>query len=192
MAIAATHDVATLGASVRGRRKTSVISLASRAGMRVRASLWLVFCHACAVDATVYRSVPRAGGGAGAGAAGSAEEAGASAQPGSDTPSAVYGCGAEDRGGAAILADIVARLHQDLLVPGSSCATDSDCSQTFITPICNVTTAMCERCPDPAQQSLFGVALSSCLVGAAHSCCRDPDAPPDCLVRACMIGCGAQ
>ena len=165
-----------------------MISSASRhrVGVWSWALAWISFCHGCAVEATVYRSAP----GEAEYAADAAVESGTSTHAVNDT--SVYGCAAQERGGDAILADIVERLRQDLLVADSTCATDADCGHTFITPACNQATAMCETCPDPLQQTLFGVHLGLCLGPAAERCCRDPAAAPDCIVRACATRCGDQ
>lgn len=106
----------------------------------------------------------------------------------------VSGCRSASNGGNAILSEILARLNEDFITREKPrCSTDVDCSQTFVTPACDPTTGTCVSCSDPAQQVAFGVTLGACLTMAAARCCRNPDAPMDCIVQACnTIGCGGK
>jgi hypothetical protein len=90
------------------------------------------------------------------------------------------------------LTDILARLGGDLLSPDMTCETDADCNHTLISPHCDELRSTCTPCADAVQQAQFGVHLGLCLASAGATCCQDPAAEPDCIVRACMIGCGAQ
>ena len=152
-----------------------------------RSVIGVLFClslGACAVDAKVYdeRSMRRDAGGAGG--AGGAGNAGA--------PSiAVYGCAAGAQTGMAILEEILMRLGDDLFTPGMACSSDADCGRTLIRPRCEPQMQTCVPCADPAQQALFGTNLGFCLAAAGQTCCHDPKAAPDCIVRQCQLGCGA-
>ena len=161
--------------------------------MRARQPTWLrascgllMGIYGCTADAVVYRGaldrksaiVPDAG----------LPQAGALSR---DAGAAVFGCRAASGGGSAILNEILARLSEDFLTPEKPpCTVDADCSQTFVTPACDQRTGSCVPCESAPQQGAFAALLATCLATAAGRCCRDPEASPDCLVKACMIACG--
>ena len=161
---------------------------------------------ACSVDATVYGALPIAGsddasdagtsdagmGAAGTGGAGTGAAGTGAAGIGGSPAHAVFGCGVENPTGPAILEEILTRLGSDLLMPPMSCSTDSDCARTLIFPRCDQQIQTCAVCTDPAQQALFGTVLGLCLADAGVRCCNDPNAAPDCILRACEIRCGGQ
>jgi len=151
-------------------------------GRQAGAVGWLLAAvSGCTADAVVYRAAlapPDAG----------LPRAGAAA---SDAGSAVFGCRSQNAGGNEILNEILARLNADLLnAEKPPCSTNADCSRTFITPACDEVSGSCVTCPGALQQAAFGIGLGACLTAAATSCCRDPEAPPDCIVTACATGCG--
>lgn len=136
----------------------------------------------CTADAVVFRAAldtQDAG----------AQDAGSPPVRANDAGPAVFGCRSASNGGSAILSEILARLNEDFLTREKPpCSTDDDCSQTFVTPACDEATRACVPCPG-VQQVTFGAALATCFVRAAGSCCRDPNAAMDCIVKACAIGC---